>query len=651
MEVTRRSSVRLRTNKAPFTPTVSTRARQAGTRKGKSSAHNVNYELDKSKAIKQKIEACNRPYSVSVKFAQGNIILTFSAAAYEEFKAVTLNFLNSQNGSIDSIQTKDAKGSVVSESISVTKDGSKLFVLNFYNTTSRLLLNGNAEYVSRFVNDYLSDILDILDRNNQFSEINILIRNYCTQYLNDQQRSSSENRTINSENMNNTGSLGKVLSIDDNLSKATPNTVNPSNQSISTTAAQYPICPLCGEPCTDLPNSVACDICNQWLHYHCESLSQNQITSLEINDTHYECKTCIAQKTEINIEKSEAGSVDPVQATPNIVGNTNDLTPVRNTQLHVRQRNVNSSFNNRLLVASPTTRNQKNVNTNTTQTPQFDVSSQNSQSTLQLAEINHLKSIIDQKDKALKSKDKIILKCESENDHLKKQLSSNRSYSTTLEQKNRDLQHSLLIATQRIEQLETKTSNTNCSSSYQDVHQQSEISEMKIWFMEQKVRQLELDVHKNNTELMILKNNPTRIPNNVNQTTNAQTTRKRRRRKQALPRNEPKTSQQNDLDRKLIDDLDILHFHDENAENIEPHSDVSPEKEDFLDKPSPPKMRKKNVRQSQQKSQLPTHKLFNNQEHLSSHPLIIPISTTRHLQKPNSCEQTYLPPLSPRRVL
>lgn len=113
---------------------------------------------------------------------------------------------------------------------------------------------------------------------------------------------------------------------------------------------------------------------------------------------------------------------------------------------------------------------------------------QNSQSTLQLAEINHLKSIIDQKDKALKSKDKIILKCESENDHLKKQLSSNRSYSTTLEQKNRDLQHSLLIATQRIEQLETKTSNTNCSSSYQGVHQQSEISEMKIWFMEQKVR-------------------------------------------------------------------------------------------------------------------------------------------------------------------
>lgn len=204
------------------------------------------------------------------------------------------------------------------------------FVLNFYNTTSRLLLNGNAEHVSGFVNEYLSDILDILDRNNQFSEINILIRNYCTQYLNDQQRSSSENPTINSENMNNTGSLGKVLSIDDNSSKATPNTVSPSNQSISTTAAQYPICPLCGEPCTNLPNSVACDICNQWLHYHCESLSQNQIISLEINDTHYECKTCIVQKTEINIEKSEAGSVDPVQATPNIVGNTNDLTTVRN---------------------------------------------------------------------------------------------------------------------------------------------------------------------------------------------------------------------------------------------------------------------------------------------------------------------------------
>jgi hypothetical protein len=43
---------------------------------------------------------------------------------------------------------------------------------------------------------------------------------------------------------------------------------------------------------------------------------------------------------------------------------------------------------------------------------------------------------------------------ETEVTHLKKQLSTNRSYSITLEGKNRELQRSNMIATQRIEQLE-----------------------------------------------------------------------------------------------------------------------------------------------------------------------------------------------------
>ena len=53
--------------------------------------HKVDCELNRSKAIKQQIGAAERPLSVVVKHTMGGIVLTFSAAAYEEFKIVTMH--------------------------------------------------------------------------------------------------------------------------------------------------------------------------------------------------------------------------------------------------------------------------------------------------------------------------------------------------------------------------------------------------------------------------------------------------------------------------------------------------------------------------------------------------------------------------------
>ena len=67
--------------------------------------HNVDYELNKNKAIKCKLESTNRPHSVDVKVTSDNIVLTFSSAAYEEFKTVTSNYLHSQSVSVNTKQT------------------------------------------------------------------------------------------------------------------------------------------------------------------------------------------------------------------------------------------------------------------------------------------------------------------------------------------------------------------------------------------------------------------------------------------------------------------------------------------------------------------------------------------------------------------
>jgi hypothetical protein len=59
-----------------------------------------------------------------------------------------------------------------------------------------------------------------------------------------------------------------------------------------------------------------------------------------------------------------------------------------------------------------------------------------------------------EKERLLNIKENQITKLETDVTHLKKQISTNRSYSLTLEGKNRELQKSNMIATQRIEQLE-----------------------------------------------------------------------------------------------------------------------------------------------------------------------------------------------------
>jgi hypothetical protein len=48
-----------------------------------------------------------------VKLAMGGIVLTFSAAAYEEFKIVTINYLKSQNLILKTTQTTDKHEAVV----------------------------------------------------------------------------------------------------------------------------------------------------------------------------------------------------------------------------------------------------------------------------------------------------------------------------------------------------------------------------------------------------------------------------------------------------------------------------------------------------------------------------------------------------------
>ncbi|VDH90543.1 Hypothetical predicted protein [Mytilus galloprovincialis] len=416
MELSRRSR-RSRVTKVPFTPSK-LKSKDAKVDTVNLTVLPVNYELDRSKAIKNKIEAASRPHSVILSMARGNIVITFSAAAYEEFKSVTINYLHSKGLTLNTTETTEKRGAVVSESTAVFEGNNKLFVLNFYNSKSKILLNGNQGHIITFVENYLIHILDILDRNDSFSDINEQIREYCEQFLNKSGQSAENCQEIE------TASTGKKLSsLNVNKALSLPAVDNAACGNEPLIGPQFPLC---------LAN----------LNSNTESVGQTPLTrTFELKEN--------CQPTAMT--ESLLDQVNTLPSGPNMANSPD------NTELHK-------------------------------------------------AEIAHLQTQIEKRDKLLKVKDSKILKYESEIDQLKKQLSTNRAYSITLEDKNKDLQHSLLIINQRVEQLENYPTqgSTNSHSCTQNVQStpQSEIGEMKIWFLEQKVRQLELDVHKNNTELI-----------------------------------------------------------------------------------------------------------------------------------------------------
>lgn len=572
MDLVRRSS-RLKSTKTTFSPSIHSKTRNRSSTAVKE-VHKVAYKLDKNKAMKQQIEASERTDNVDIKLTSGNLVIIFSSAAYLEFKAVTLNYLASKKltlkGKDTEARTDDEEDKpIVSECYTVLHENTKLFVMNFYNSTCKLVLNGNQNHISKFIEDFLSDVLTLLDRNTLFHEINKTIRACCENYLT---QSRPKNNLPQQKKKSKKLSVQTVPTCDN--TKEGPQLL----QTISAPSNKFPLCPICLLPCDNEPTSIGCDKCDKWLHFSCEGITKTEIDNLPEK---YHCKTCTMQ-----INSRKALSSPQTQTLESTYENSSDLS---STQGHsVRNPTKQNSTTIMSLPCQTDTESRlvrpitSSIYTNMDTSPPSNISQPSTPcNALNEAEIRHLKSTLDQKEKQMRVKDNKILKYEAEIVQLKKQLSTNRSYTITIEEKNKDLQQSLLIANQRIDQLENNQNiNNNNSAHRQEKSASSEMNEMKIWFLEQKLRQVELDVHKNNTELLILKNNSnTYAPLQQHQTQNKSRTRRRRRRHN-------NSSQHNDDTAfKTESIIDI------NGSYESPNMYDNP-REDFLDKPSPPKIRK-----------------------------------------------------------
>ncbi|CAG2237180.1 unnamed protein product [Mytilus edulis] len=114
-------------------------------------------------------------------------------------------------------------------------------------------------------------------------------------------------------------------------------------------------------------------------------------------------------------------------------------------------------------------------------------------------EIISLKLEITHKDKGIKQKDSQIYKLQTEVSTQKKELAASRAYAIKLENDIRDLEHSLLIQKQK--QSSSVNADFNRQSPFSDNSNKSESENLKSWFLEQRMRQMELEICKQDNKI------------------------------------------------------------------------------------------------------------------------------------------------------
>jgi hypothetical protein len=105
------------------------------------------YTLNITKALHKKLEATKRNLKVEYKYTNGGIVLTADAVIFELLGLAILNYFANLpdilgQANISKITDK-SQATIVQHIIKVILNNAS-YTINIYNTTSRLLVNGNG---------------------------------------------------------------------------------------------------------------------------------------------------------------------------------------------------------------------------------------------------------------------------------------------------------------------------------------------------------------------------------------------------------------------------------------------------------------------------------------------------------------------------
>ena len=146
------------------------------------------FSLNKKKALRKKIDQCNRPVDVLLEYKHGNYILELSLAAYEMMKlAIEEYFENNDKYKVEGTNQKEQQGLCTRTSYSIKnrRSNKQHYRINLFHTTSRMEVNGHG--LETFIL-HLQDMAEMMDRKGNYSQLNKLLESQIRKCMVNMQR-------------------------------------------------------------------------------------------------------------------------------------------------------------------------------------------------------------------------------------------------------------------------------------------------------------------------------------------------------------------------------------------------------------------------------------------------------------------------------
>ena len=317
----------------------------------------ANYELNAEKALQHKIDAANRQ-DIKYDVTGGGHRITMNTGTYELVKNAIPAFYEEHKDYSASVRPHvELKNRIVDIMVVVNNliTGRKTFVINLYNTTSLILVNGKSPNIFRKHLDEIMKSISGEDVSNIHDVLNQVRRSNRDKKpsakMRELQQSPPKKTSAKRKSNNATGNSSNLLAIAAGAANMAPDTTNttkdteapniaqasnPSDSANNTNQSTKPKtrnsgtkaapaaeisgtdndsdttqCPRCNRP----PNKdmVMCDSCSSNIHNTCEGLSADEITLISNSNYAYVCTSCNAL---IEAQRSTPSHREQLQGNP-----------------------------------------------------------------------------------------------------------------------------------------------------------------------------------------------------------------------------------------------------------------------------------------------------------------------------------------------
>ena len=251
-------------------------------------SYNNNYTLNIEKSLKKKLESTKRSV-IEYVYTGGGVTIKMDTISFELFIYALEQYFNDPSFKFHDYRktiATDKGGNNVQYTYHIFDNPTDSYTINAYLTKCNLLIN--RKNVDKLFYRDIEHIHKIMS-NTQINGANI-------------------NTDLLNKNL-----ASKLIEALDCLKKsATPNPGLPENK--STKSSNEERCIKCNRNCKS--RAVLCHN-NHWVHYKCDKLSVEDISSIEKNDKTYQCKSC--DSTKVNILDTQRGNGGTYHNVPSVL--------------------------------------------------------------------------------------------------------------------------------------------------------------------------------------------------------------------------------------------------------------------------------------------------------------------------------------------